>query len=99
MLHYTTFSFLIKIIRLRGKQAHKGRCGRHRRWLKPPDCDCWVGGTKYSSSNTYSDDSRNKSLFAKGEMSFGVANFPAILKKWRDSDEYFIPQSSPSPFL
>ena len=35
------------VIFLWGKQAHKGRCGRQRSWLKPPDCDCWVSGERF----------------------------------------------------
>jgi len=35
------------VIFLWGKYAHKRRCGRQRSWLKPPDCDCWVGGERF----------------------------------------------------
>jgi len=38
------------VIFLWGKQAHKGRCGRQRSWLKPPDCDCWVDGERFGFS-------------------------------------------------
>jgi len=43
-----------------------------------------LGGLgKYSSSNT---NPKDKSLFAEGEMSFGVASCSDLLQKWQKSD-------------
>jgi len=58
-----------------------------------------VGGDKYPSSNTNPDASRGKNLFAKGGMSFGVVDCSGLLRKDGIVDEYFMSQSSPSPFL
>jgi hypothetical protein len=44
-----------------------------------------VGWGEYSSSNT---NPKGKSLFAEGEMSFGIANCSDLLQKWQKSDEY-----------
>jgi len=55
--------------------------------LKPTDCDCWVGGGKYSSSNTKLIEGVTKVFPMKSGCLLVLWSFPTFLR--RDRDEYF----------
>jgi len=51
--------------------------------MKPPDCDCRVGGVFENDPNIHQRNTnpKGKSLFAEGEMSFSVADCSGFLQK------------------
>ena len=70
--------------RVKGESRHTKGAAEARR---AEAAQLWLLGGRgyYSSSNT---NPKGKSLFAEGEMSFGVASCSDLLQKGQKSDEY-----------